>query len=219
MNLTAVWINMCKPLSKKAGLCSCRCEMKNRLTLWSHQDGGMKELKNTPMCWQRDHRQHIRTVVSPSFWQCPPLCGQRVVSEGAQLVKTGGAKQAVRDKRRWTRYAQRPSTHTTLSSVWVLGCTLDAPGSIIQGHQMTHWYTLNDALDSRMRLLNHWSANICCCQALHLILVFSLIKMRYTYKSFQGAKHNQLGILIACIWSQGHVTTVKNRICQKTSSK
>lgn len=84
------------------------------------------------MCCQRDHQQHIPTLVSPSSWQRPPLCGQQVVSEDVQLVKTGRAKQAVRDKRRWTRYAQRPSTHTTLSSVWVLGCTLDAPGYFIR---------------------------------------------------------------------------------------
>lgn len=43
----------------------------------------------------------------------PSLSGQQVVSEGVQLVETGDAKQPVRDKKRRTRYARHPSTHTT----------------------------------------------------------------------------------------------------------
>lgn len=164
----------------------------------------MKEM-NTLMCCQRDHQQHIHTFVSPSSWQCPPLCGQQVVSEGVQLVKTGGAKQAVRDKRWWTRYAQRPSTHTTLSSVWVLGCTLDAPGFIIldgtADGKLVHFKQCS--LYCSWRLLKHRSANICCYQALHLILILRLIKCRALKRvsESQGAKHNPLGILTACVWS------------------
>lgn len=59
-----------------------------------------------------DH-QHTPTLC-PASRQTPPLSGQQVVSEGLQLVETGDAKQPVRDKRRRTRYAQHPGTHTTL---------------------------------------------------------------------------------------------------------
>lgn len=164
----------------------------------------MKEMKNTRMCCQRDHQLHIPTFVSPSSWQCPPLCGQQVVSEGVQLVKTGGAKQAVRDKRRWTRYAQRPSTHTALSPGWVLGRTLDAPGFIILDRTAddTLVHFKQRSLHCR-RLLKHGLANICCYQALHLILILRLIKSSALKRvsESQGAKHNPLGTLIACIWS------------------
>lgn len=165
----------------------------------------MKEMKNTLMCCQRDHQQHIPTFVSPSSWQCPPLCGQQVVSEGVQLVKTGGAKQAVRDKRRWTRYARRrPGTRTTLSSVWVLGCTHGAPGFIMLDRTAddTLVHLKQCSLYCRRGLLKHELANICCYQALHLILILRLIKCRALKRvsESQGAKHNPLGILIACIW-------------------
>lgn len=54
------------------------------------------------------------TFLCPASQQTPPLSGQQVVSEGVQPVETGDAKQPVRDKRRRTRYAQHPSTHSTL---------------------------------------------------------------------------------------------------------
>lgn len=107
--------------------CICRCRMKNGPTLWR-----MRVMRITLMYCRRDHQQPIPTIVSPSSWQRRPLCGQRVVSEGVQLVETGVAKQAVTDKRGWTRYVQQPSTHTALSAVWVLGCTLDTPGFTIR---------------------------------------------------------------------------------------
>lgn len=68
-----------------------------------------------------DH-QHTPTFLCPASPQTPPLSGQQVVSEGVQLVETGDAKQPVRDKRRRTRYAQHPSTHTTHTTLGGVCC-------------------------------------------------------------------------------------------------
>lgn len=64
--------------------------------------------------WFKEESKRGTTNTPPPFFLCPPsrqtppLSGQQVVSEEVQLVKTGDAKQPVRDKKRWTRYAQHP---------------------------------------------------------------------------------------------------------------
>lgn len=140
--------------------CICRCRMKTGRLCKGRQRGGMRVMRSTLMCCRRDHQQPIPAFVSPSSWQRRPLCGQHAVSEGVQLVETGVAKQAVTDKRRWTRYVQQPSTHTALSAVWVLGCTLDTPGFIILDRTLVQQYSLH-----RGRLLRGTSAD--CFQAPH----------------------------------------------------
>lgn len=121
-------------------------------------------MRITLKCCRRDHQQPIPTFVFPSPWQRRPLCGQHVVSEGVQLVRTGVAKQAVTDKRRWTWYVQQPSTHTALSAGWVRGCTLDTVGFIILDRTaddtLVQQYSLH-----RGRLLRGTSAD--CFQAPH----------------------------------------------------
>ncbi len=103
-------------LKIRALLTLSRCK---RLTLLfetqKHEMSGEKRGRMAAWRKQGDH-QHTPTFLSSASQQTPPLSGQQVVSEGVQLVETGDAKQPVRDKRRWTRYAQHPSTHSTLSA-------------------------------------------------------------------------------------------------------